>query len=172
MKRLEGSQQTRRKTMLQGIRICIIIALGCLCSCTPLATLNKADDAVLALLSSSPPPEDWMPSAVWIELPEFTATFSAPAEIRALGEVLSSAQQRSSETDVRRHTDKCKKAGKLIVTLDGRDVTYNLYRSVTDSRVWVLKLPDRSHPGASLISLCDDGTFTEMLHKCAHSRSP
>ena len=154
--------------MARAIRICVLVALGGLCSCTPLATLNKADDAVLALLSSSPSPDNRLPPAVWIELPKFTATFSAPAEIRALGNVLSSARQRSRERDVNRHTSNRKKAGKLIVTLDGKDVTYNLYRSVTDSRVWVLEMPDRSHPGASLIRLYDDGSFTEVLDKYRH----
>jgi hypothetical protein len=96
------------------------------------------------------------------------AVFSRPEDLASLQKRLTAMSRAASRKTVRDHATKRKLWGRLCLgTGGGTDYCYEISRSETDRKLFVLEIPDARAFGSSLRSIYDeDGTW--MIYLLSH----
>ncbi len=140
-----------------------------LSACTPRAQLEQADRSLGALVSGTPIRAN-LPSEVSIRTGAFSSRFRGESEIVALNAFFRSSQVGDDDPVMLQHKGEPQKVGKLTLRVARADVDYPLARAGNGSTLWILLVPDRSHPSASMFYFRDDGRFTKLLQTHQVSR--
>ena len=141
---------------------CCLATIGC--GPRDAQSSRDAVASLLALLSSSAPITDAPAQSFSITMGKKTVNFTQlDGGTVKLAQVLRTSFVSGSDPVPRRHGSRREKVGMISVSIQGKQIPFNLYRSVSMPTLYAINVPDVDSAGSSILYFIDYGDFGALL---------